>query len=144
MGVHCKSILLLGTQNFFLTNGFQPAFCGKIFYAKIVPLGLFDRHSCYMSTKVCPIENNTNLNSFFYLIKSSKIDLIFLPAFYMIMPPFSWSIYIISQLIIHLKATYNYSKMYIILWNVGIYPSRFSGYDLKHKKRQNNALITWF
>ena len=85
MGVHCKSILLLGTQNFFLTNGFQPAFCGKIFYAKIVPLGLFDRHSCYMSTKVCPIENNTNLNSFFYLIKSSKIDLIFLPAFYMIM-----------------------------------------------------------
>ena len=27
--------------------------------------------------KVCPIENNTNLNSIFCLIKSSKIDLIF-------------------------------------------------------------------
>ena len=36
-------------------------------------------------SKVCPIENNTNLNSIFCLIKSSKIDLIFLPAFYMIM-----------------------------------------------------------
>ena len=84
MGVHCKSILLLGTQIFFLTNGFQPAFCGKIFYAKIVPLGLFDRHSCYMSTKVCPIENNTNLNSIFYVTKSSKISFIFLPAFHLI------------------------------------------------------------
>ena len=35
--------------------------------------------------KVCPIENNTNLNSNFCLIKSSKIDFIFLPAFYLIM-----------------------------------------------------------
>jgi len=35
--------------------------------------------------KVCPIENNTNLNSIFCLIKSSKIDFIFLPAFYLIM-----------------------------------------------------------
>ena len=32
-----------------------------------------------------------------------------------LMPPFSWSIYIISRLIIHLTATYNYSKMYLIL-----------------------------
>ena len=35
--------------------------------------------------KVCPIENNTNLNLFFCLIKISKIDFIFLPAFYLIM-----------------------------------------------------------
>ena len=35
--------------------------------------------------KVCLIENNTNLNSIFCLIKSSKIDFIFLPAFYLIM-----------------------------------------------------------
>ena len=34
-------------------------------------------------SKVCPIENNTNLNSIFCLIKSSKIALIFLPAFYL-------------------------------------------------------------
>ena len=59
-------------------------------------------------------------------------------------PPFSWSIYSISRLIIHLTATYNYSKMYLILWNVGIYSSNFSRYDPKHKKRQNNAHITWF
>ena len=37
------------------------------------------------SSKVCPIENNTNLNSFFCWIKSSIIDFIFLPAFYLIM-----------------------------------------------------------
>ena len=36
-------------------------------------------------SKVCPIENNTNLNSFFCLIKSSKIDFIFFSAFYLIM-----------------------------------------------------------
>ena len=60
------------------------------------------------------------------------------------MPPFSLLLFIISQLIIHLTATYNYSKMYLILWTVGIYSSSFSRYDLKHKKRQNNALITWF
>ena len=34
--------------------------------------------------KVCPIENNTNLNSIFCLIKSSKIGFIFSPAFYLI------------------------------------------------------------
>jgi hypothetical protein len=34
--------------------------------------------------KVCPIENNTNLDSIFYLIKISKIDFIFLPASYLI------------------------------------------------------------
>ena len=62
----------------------------------------------------------------------------------MSMPSFSWSIYIISWLMIHLTATCNYSKMYLILWNVGISSSSISGYDLKHKKRQNNALITWF
>ena len=39
----------------------------------------------YFLNKVCPIENNTNLNSIFCLIKSSKIDFIFLPAFYPIM-----------------------------------------------------------
>ena len=33
--------------------------------------------------KDCPIENNTNLNPIFGLIKSSKFDLIFLPAFYL-------------------------------------------------------------
>ena len=38
----------------------------------------------HFSIKVCPIENNTNLNSIVWLIKSSKIDLIFLPAFYLI------------------------------------------------------------
>ena len=39
----------------------------------------------------------------------------------------------------------NYSKMYLILWNIGKYSSSFSEYDLKHKKRQkNNPLITWF
>ena len=38
-----------------------------------------------MSNKVCPIENNTNLNSIFCLIKSSKFDFIFSPAFYLIM-----------------------------------------------------------
>ena len=38
-----------------------------------------------IQTKVCPIENNTNLNSIFCLIKSLKIDFIFLPAFYLIM-----------------------------------------------------------
>ena len=31
------------------------------------------------------------------------------------LPSFSWSIYIISRLILHLTATYNYSKMYLIL-----------------------------
>ena len=36
------------------------------------------------SSKVCTIKNNTNLNSIFCLIKSSKIDFIFLPAFYLI------------------------------------------------------------
>ena len=35
--------------------------------------------------KVYTIENNTNLNSIFCLIKSSKIGFIFLPAFYLIM-----------------------------------------------------------
>ena len=33
--------------------------------------------------KVWGLENNTNLNSIFCLIKSSKIDFIFLPAFYL-------------------------------------------------------------
>ena len=36
------------------------------------------------SSKVCPIENNTNLKSNFCLMKSSKIDFIFLSAFYLI------------------------------------------------------------
>jgi hypothetical protein len=35
--------------------------------------------------KVWTIENNTNLNSIFCVIKSSKIDFISLPAFYLIM-----------------------------------------------------------
>ena len=39
----------------------------------------------HMHNKVCPIENNTNLNSIFCSIKSSKIDLVFEPAFHMIM-----------------------------------------------------------
>ena len=37
-----------------------------------------------IACKVCPIENNTNLKSNFCLIKSSKIDFIFLSAFYLI------------------------------------------------------------
>ena len=80
---------------------------------------------------------------------SSKMSLLTLQnqpyylLFKRIKPPFSWSIHIISRLIIHLTATYNYSKMYLILWNVAIYSSSFSGYDLKCKKRQNNALKTW-
>ena len=45
----------------------------------------FDSLSCNIETKVRTIENNTNLNSIFCLIKSSKIDFIFLPAFYLIM-----------------------------------------------------------
>ena len=60
------------------------------------------------------------------------------------LPSFSWSIWIISQLIIGITATYNSSKMYLNLYNVGIYSYSFTGYDLNHKKRQNNALITWF
>ena len=36
-------------------------------------------------------------------------------CFNQITPSFSWSIYIISRLILHLRATYNYSKMYLIL-----------------------------
>ena len=51
------------------------AFCNYVQWLTIADLG----------PKVCPIENNTNLNSIFCLIKSSKIDLIFLPAFYLIM-----------------------------------------------------------
>ena len=39
----------------------------------------------YSIIKVCPIENNTNLNSIFCLMKSSRINFIFLPAFYLIM-----------------------------------------------------------
>ena len=35
--------------------------------------------------KVWTIENNTDLNSIFCLIKNSKIDFIYLPAFYLIM-----------------------------------------------------------
>ena len=35
--------------------------------------------------KVCTLENNTNFNSIFCLIKSSKIVFDFLPAFYLIM-----------------------------------------------------------
>ena len=35
-------------------------------------------------SKVCTIKNNTNLNSMFCLIKSSKNDFIFFPAFYLI------------------------------------------------------------
>ena len=51
-------------------------------------MGYFPKHHnsaaiCNFSTKVCPIENNTNLNSIFCLIKSSKIDFVFLPAFYL-------------------------------------------------------------
>ena len=42
-------------------------------------------YSLRQVNKVCPIENNTNLSSIFCLIKSSKIDFIFLPAFYLIM-----------------------------------------------------------
>ena len=38
-----------------------------------------------MNAKVCTIENNPNLDSFFCIIKSSKIDFIFLPALNLIM-----------------------------------------------------------
>jgi hypothetical protein len=38
-----------------------------------------------LERKVCTIKNNTNLNLIFCLIKCSKIDFIFLPAFYLIM-----------------------------------------------------------
>ena len=58
------------------------------------------------------------------------------------MPVFSWSIQIISRLKIHRTAKYNSSKMYLILKNIGLYTTSFLEYDLKHKKRQNNALIT--
>ena len=30
------------------------------------------------------------------------------------------------------SATFNSSKMYLILYNVGIYVTSFTGYDLKH------------
>ena len=46
--------------------------------------GIFD-HGTNDESKVCTIKNNTNLNAIFCLIKSSKIDSIFLPAFYLIM-----------------------------------------------------------
>ena len=39
------------------------------------------------ANKVWGLENNTHLNSFFCLIKSSDIVFIFLPAFYLIMWP---------------------------------------------------------
>ena len=45
----------------------------------------FFRQGVFPVAKVCPIENNTNLNSNICLIKSSKIDFISLPAFYLIM-----------------------------------------------------------
>ena len=45
----------------------------------------FMRRSQINASKVWTIKNNTNLNSIFCLIKSSKIDFIFLPAFYLIM-----------------------------------------------------------
>ena len=46
---------------------------------------LKDLHEITMTeaTKVCPIENNTNLDSILYLIKVSKIDFIVLPASYL-------------------------------------------------------------
>ena len=59
-------------------------------YVPIYLQYIFCVHSTFrsklcMPSKVCPIENNTNLNSIFCVIKSSKFDLIFLPAFYLIM-----------------------------------------------------------
>ena len=57
-------------------------------------------------------------------------------------PVFSWSIQIISRLKLHITAKYNSAKMYLILKNIGLYTTSFLEYDLKHKKRQNNALIT--
>jgi len=44
-----------------------------------------ERENSIGYNKVCTLENNTNLNSIFCFIKSSKIDFIFLPAFYLIM-----------------------------------------------------------
>ena len=41
-------------------------------------------YSTLMFTKDWGVENNTNLNSIFCLIKSSEIVFIFLPAFYLI------------------------------------------------------------
>ena len=38
----------------------------------------------FYRTKEWELENNTHLNPFFYLIKSSEIMFIFLPAFYLI------------------------------------------------------------
>ena len=49
---------------------------------------------------------------------------------------------IISWLIIHITSTYNSSRMYLILLDIGIYSSSLWEYDLKHKKRQTSALIT--
>jgi hypothetical protein len=56
-------------------------------------------------------------------------------------PVFSWSIWIISWLIIHMTGTYNSSKMYLILKNIELYNTSFLEHDLKQKKHQNNALI---
>ena len=47
--------------------------------------GVVDAFRQCVASKVWTIENNTNFNYFFCLIKSSKIDFIFLPAFYLIM-----------------------------------------------------------
>ena len=60
------------------------------FYQLVSSVGVTLVHITYLSirghsiTKVCPIENNTNLNSIFWLMKSSKADSIFLPALYLI------------------------------------------------------------
>ena len=43
------------------------------------------QYSCKYIGKVWGLENNTNLNSIFCLIKSSDIVFIFLPTFYLIM-----------------------------------------------------------
>ena len=48
--------------------------------------------------KLCTIENNANLNSMFYLIKSSKNDFIFLPEYYLIMWPMTSAIFFFEKI----------------------------------------------
>ena len=58
---------------------------GGTLCARMEILAWFLPEGKYYSHKVCTIKNNTNLDLIFCLIKSSKIDFIFLPAFYLIM-----------------------------------------------------------
>ena len=110
----CVSTIIL--KNF---NGFQ------IFVKNVTTGKYMNGSSSFFLYKKVPVVMNHNIH-----------------FFQMLWPVFSWSIQIISRLIIHITAIYNSSKMYLILKNIGLYTSSFLEYDRKYKKRQNNALIT--